>query len=384
MNLAGRRNSLGHRSLPMPAGYLIQVRASKVLTFIALWTLIGLLFAGQFHLSNAQFGIPVSWGTAIGFGLADWYVWAAWSLPILSLSRRFPLDRIGWVRNLAVHLPASALVSVGYAAVRAYIGQLQGSWTGDFRPYADLFHPLLLKTWHYNLLIYWIIVSAAHVAIYQRQLRERELRAVELEKHLATVRLQALQMQLNPHFLFNTLNSVAALMHRDVEAADRMLVRLGELLRRTLDGTGTQEVLLSEELDFLSGYLEIEKTRFGDRLSIRMEIAPETRSTLVPNLVLQPLVENAIKHGIEPRAKPGEIVIRAFAEVGQLHLEVSDNGRGPVAPSSKREGIGWANTRARLSHLYGDQQSMEIDGKPNGGFSVHIRFPMRYALSPST
>ncbi len=364
----------------MAIGKSIRVRAANGLTFVALWTLIGLLFAGQFHLSNAQFGVPVTWGTAIGFGLADWYVWAVWSLPILALSRRFPLDRGGWVRNLAVHLSASAVVSVGYAAVRAYIGQLQASWAGDYRPYADLFHPLLLKTWHYNLLIYWIILSAAHVAIYQRQLRERELRAVELEKHLANVRLQALQMQLNPHFLFNTLNSVAALMHRDVEAADRMLVRLGELLRRTLDSTGTQEVSLGEELDFLGRYLEIEKTRFGERLSIRMEIAPETRSALVPNLVLQPLVENAIKHGIEPRAKPGEIVIRALAEVGQLHLEVRDNGRGPVAASNKREGIGLANTRARLRQLYGDQQSMETDGKPNAGFSVRIRLPVRYAL----
>lgn len=361
-------------------GTTIRARAAHALTFVGLWTLIGLLFAGQFHLSNAQFGAPVTWGRAIGFGLADWYVWAAWSLPILNLSRRFPLDRGKWARNLAVHLPASLLVSVGYAAVRAYIGQLQGDWAGDFRPYgySELFHLLLLKTWHYNLLIYWIILSAAHVALYQRQLRERELKAVELEKHLANARLQALQMQLNPHFLFNTLNSVAALMHRDVEAADRMLVRLGELLRRTLESTGTQEVSLGEELDFLGRYLEIEKTRFGERLSIRMDIAPDTRSALVPNLVLQPLVENAIKHGIEPRAKPGEIILRAVAEAGTLHLEVRDNGRGPTASTSKREGIGLANTRARLVQLYGDQQSMEIDGKPNAGFCVHIRLPLRY------
>ncbi len=367
----------------MPSVNRLRDGAIRIVAFLGLWTLIGLLFAGQFHLSSAQFGAPVSWGRAIGFGLADWYVWAVWSIPVIFLSRRFPLDRGHWVMHLPVHLLASACVAVGYPAVRAYVGQLQAAWDGDPRPYYALLAPLLLKTWPLNLLLYWIILSVTHTVLYQRQLRERELRAIDLEKRLATARLQALQMQLNPHFLFNSLNSVAALMHRDVEAADQMLVRLGELLRRTLDGTGTQEVPLDEELDFLGRYLEIERTRFGDRLSMRSEIDPTARKALVPNLVLQPLVENAIKHGIEPRAARGEILLRARVESGELLLEVGDNGRGPTDRTSTREGIGLSNTRARLHQLYGDAQSLEAGAAPGGGFLVRVRLPLHFTSADS-
>lgn len=361
----------------MPSAEQTRKRVKNGAIFLGFWTLMGLLFASQFHLSNSQVGNPVSWGRALSFGLADWYVWALWSLPILRLSRRFPLEQSAWKRNVFVHLAGSAVVSVGYVAVRAYVGQWQGEWVGETRPWNELFLPLLLKTWHFNLLFYWIILSAAHVVLYQKQLREREVRAVELEKRLTDARLQALQMQLNPHFLFNTLNSVAALMHRDVEAADRMLVRLGELLRHTLDSTNTQEVPLHQELEFLERYLEIEQIRFGDRLTVRREIEDQTRVALVPNLILQPLVENAIKHGIEPRACPGEVVLKARLSGGQLLLEVSDNGRGPVKKIRQREGIGLANTRARLQQLYGDAHQMEADGQAENGFAVRIRLPFK-------
>lgn len=349
----------------------------RFLGFVALWTLIGLLFASQFHLSNAQLNSPVPWSRALGFALADWYVWAVWSVVIVRVARKFPLGRTFEWRHLALHVAASAMVSIGYVATRAWVGQWQGLWFGNERTFSQLFGPLLLKTWHFNLLIYWVILGATHAVIYRDQLRERELNAMDLEKRLATARLQALQMQLNPHFLFNTLNSIATLMHRDVDAADRMLVRLCELLRHALDGTGTQEVLLSTELTFLDRYLELEKIRFGDRLAVRREIGPESLGAMVPNLVLQPLVENAIKHGIEPRARPGEITLRAKRRENQLELEVSDNGGGMATAAPTREGIGLANTRARLRQLYGTDHHFEIVSTPGAGFLVRIRIPFR-------
>jgi sensor histidine kinase YesM len=218
---------------------------------------------------------------------------------------------------------------------------------------------------------------------YYRRFHERELRASELEKRLAEARLQALQMQLNPHFLFNTLHAISSLMHRDIDAADRMIVRLSDLLRSALENVGIQEVQLREELAFLDSYLEIEQTRFGDRLTLRREIDPETLDALVPNLVLQPLMENAIRHGIEPRAQPGLIGLRARRENGMLHLQVFDNGNGIAAPQTFEEGIGLSNTRARLQQLYGNAQRLELANSPQGGLVVSVRIPWRTATSPS-
>src|SRR5208337_4143696 len=167
---------------------------------------------------------------------------------------------------------------------------------------------------------------------YYRKYRERELRAIELEKLLAQAKLQALQMQLNPHFLFNSLHSISALMHKNVDAAERMIGRLGELLRAALDNTETQEVPLRQELQFLRRYLEIEQIRFGSRLRVEIRAAPETLEARVPNLILQPLVENAIRHGVEPHAQPGRIRLLARRQANELRLGVDDNGDG--LPSS--------------------------------------------------
>jgi LytS/YehU family sensor histidine kinase len=243
--------------------------------------------------------------------------------------------------------------------------------------FSAAFKPLLVKSWHFNLLIYWVIVSISHAFDYYRKFQDRELRSLELEKHLTEAKLQALQMQLNPHFLFNTLHGISSLMHRDVEAADRMLIRLSELLRRTLENTGTQEVPLQDELDFLKRYLEIEQTRFGDRLTVRMDIAPDTLSAQVPNLVLQPLVENAIRHGIEPHAKPGIIELRARRFPGTLELQVSDNGAGLARGQAFEEGVGLSNTRARLEQLYGKAHRFDFSNGTNGGLVVSVTIPLR-------
>jgi sensor histidine kinase YesM len=272
---------------------------------------------------------------------------------------------------------------LAYLLLRALVATWQSKLGGRPVAFFDVFEPLLVKTLPHSLLVYWAIVSLQHVAAFQERARERERRAAELEQRLTAARLQALQMQLNPHFLFNTLNAISSLMHQDVEAADRMLVRLSELLRRALDTRDRQEVPLREELAFLERYLEIEQTRFGARLTVQRSIDPRVLDAMVPNLVLQPLVENAIKHGIERQRKPGTIELGATESGGEVVLRVRDNGPGLAAeaarPNSKGHGIGVGNTRRRLEQLYGRRQELLMRDAEGGGTEVIVRLPYRAA-----
>ena len=363
----------------MPTGTATKKLWIKWSLFAGFWTLIGLSFASQFYISSYKAGSFVTWRQAVGYALGDWYVFAVLSIPVIHWARRFRFEGRAWALSLIVHLMGSILFSLSYMVLRAGLGMGQSFLGGVPVPFPEAFRPLLVKTWHFNLLIYWVIVSVGHAFDYYRRYQEREFRAAELEKHLAQAKLQALQMQLNPHFLFNTLHAISSLMHQDVEAADRMISRLSELLRTTLESTDTQEVTLREELDFLERYLEIEKTRFGKRLTVRMEIAPDTLEAQVPNLVLQPLVENAIRHGIEPHAKPGEIELRACRSEGRLLLQVRDNGAGLPSNHPPEEGVGLANTRARLQQLYGSAHRLDFTNVREGGLLVTVSLPFRLA-----
>ncbi len=356
----------------MPFRSLMQQARWRWGLSLAVWTLVGLFFAAQFYFASAQFGNPVTWRRALTSALADWYLFALLSIPVLWLARRFPLEEEAFWRNLTVHLAASGLFAVVYMVVRAWVGTFE---TAAPITFAAVFNPMVVRTFHFNVLMYWVLISLSSVLRFYRKFRERELRAAELEKRLAEARLQALQMQLNPHFLFNTLNAISVLMHKDAEAADRMLVRLSELLRLALESSETQEVPLRQELAFLSRYLEIEQTRFGGRLEVTTEVGPETLDGLVPNLVLQPIVENAIRHGIGPRAGKGRVSLSARLEDGLLRLRVQDNGGGLASPRPEREGIGLSNTRARLLHLYGREQALRFETIPEGGLAVEIEIP---------
>jgi two-component system, LytTR family, sensor kinase len=356
----------------MTIGRVIRNRWGKWLFGFGFWTLLGLSFASQFYISSAKAGQPVTWRQAVGYALGDWYVFAALSLPVMALARRFRFETGSGMRSLSAHALGSALFSLAYMVVRAWVGQWQSEAS-----FGDAFRPLLVKGWLFNLLIYWVIVAVSQAFDYYRKYQERELRTSELEKRLVQAKLQALQMQLNPHFLFNTLHSISALMHKDVEAADRMVMRLGDLLRAALENSDTQEVTLREELAFLERYLEIEQTRFGDRLKVNMEIASDTWDAQVPNLILQPLVENAIRHGIEPWSKPGCIELGARRAEDQLLLEVSDNGAGLRDSEPIEEGVGLSNTRARLRELYGDAHRFELRRSPKGGLLAQVVIPFR-------
>jgi two-component system, LytTR family, sensor kinase len=342
----------------------------RVLAAFAFWTLLGLVFASQFYFSSAQFGNPVSWSRALTHSLADWWTFAALSVPAIWIARRVPIERPRRASAAALHILASAAFSIVYTVLRGAIAV----WQSPSASFAEAFNALLFKTWHLNLLVYWVIVAVTLASSYAKKLREREVGAAELERRLTEARLQALQMQLNPHFLFNTLHAISSLMHQDVEAADRMLVKLSDLLRRALDTSDTQEVTLREELEFLRSYAEIEQIRFGERLDIEMNVARETLDALVPNLILQPLLENAIRHGIEPHARRGRIAVTASRENEVLRLEVRDNGGG-IANGQPVDGIGLSNTRSRLAQLYGARQSFGIQNADGGGVLVRVDIP---------
>ncbi|HEX2101727.1 MAG TPA: histidine kinase [Candidatus Synoicihabitans sp.] len=343
---------------------------------VAFWTLVGLAFASQFYLSSSLLGRAVSWSQATSYALADWYVWAVLSVPILMLARRVPPEAGRPWRASAIHLVAALACSLVYVVLRSWVGQIHSWLIDEPVTFAEIFRPLLFKTFPFNLLIYGVIVSVSHAIDYYRKYHERTVQTLELEKHLAEARLQALLRQLKPHFLFNTLNGIASLMHSDVDAAERMLIRLSELLRLAMNHSGRPLAPLRDELAFIDRYLEIERIRFRDRLSVRMAIDPEALEAEVPSLVLQPLVENAIRHGIEPQARAGLIELSARREGDHVRLIVRDNGAGVPAGGFTREGIGLSNTRSRLRELYGAAHHFELANDPAGGLRVELTLPV--------
>ncbi|MFM2288202.1 MAG: hypothetical protein RL684_1345 [Pseudomonadota bacterium] len=333
------------------------------------WTLVAMLLAGQAWFAGQVRGEPLAWARASAIWLVWAAVWAALTPIALRLEARFPLQRPHILAALAVHGVASAtcaLVNLALFALAApVIGatQVESTWLGTFSR-------LLGTTFLLNLPVYWLIVAATHV---ERLVRRR----LRLEAQLADARLQTLRTQLQPHFLFNALNTISVLMHEDVDAADRILLQLSALLRRSLDSTEAHEVTLGEEIGFLESYLEIEQARFGGRLSFRFLIPDGVLEARVPNLLLQPLIENALRHGLATRAGPGKVEIKADRHGDSLLLCVVDDGRG--LPPAATERVGLANTRERLRLLYADRQRFDVRNSDDGGVIAEIELPWRTA-----
>jgi two-component system, LytTR family, sensor kinase len=314
--------------------------------------------------------------------LAYWYVPASLTTVIFGLSNRFRLDTPRWPRALAAHATAALGFAVLHFSVLFGVRLLL--WpnliNASSYDWVTIAQRQFLTNMDWALMTYAAIVGLSHALAYHRESQSRALNAVQLEAQLSDAKLRTLQAELHPHFLFNTLHAISTLVHTKPELADRMISRLSDLLRLTFDRSGAKRVPLQEELEFLQKYLEIEQTRFQDRLTVRFEIDPETLDAEVPRLILQPLVENAIQHGIAPRSSPGEVQVASGREDGRLWLEVRDDGVGlnPGARARLRSGIGLANTRDRLACLYGDGHRLEFfDGGP--GLSVRIDIPFHTA-----
>jgi hypothetical protein len=349
--------------------------------WLRMWGLSALVWLGLWlvhnaSLAGAEAAAKVSWITRL-VHLGDYSVSATLALPFLFLAWRMPLDADRWRRSLVGLvglLMAFSALDVGIClGVRALLGQ----WHDAFRPYRMSF----VAIWALNTVVYGAVASVGWAIQYQREARFRERRASQLETRLAEARLDSLRTQLQPHFLFNALNAVSALVRSDPAGAERMIARLSDLLRCSLAEGGTQEVSLKQELEITERYVEIERVRFADRLTVVRNVAPDTLDAHVPSLVLQPLVENAIRHGIAYRSGPGQVEIASAREGDSLVLAVRDDGRGFTGESTqgagRGAGVGLTNTRARLEQLYGSRGSLTIARRAEGGAEVTLRIPWR-------
>jgi two-component system, LytTR family, sensor kinase len=333
------------------------------------WTVLALVFVPQQYLRNQGAPIPITWAQSTLSQLLTFWTWALLTPAVIWFGRRFPVDKRHTARHLLLYFAGAFAFAQAHMVLLTSSQMLLGFvMSGRFRSFPSM-ERLWLSYGAMNVLICLGILAASQALIYNRRYQEREL-------HLAQTQLQALRTQLHPHFLFNTLNATAELIYRDTAAAERTITQLSELLRTTLNRVNVEEVPFQEELEFMRNYVAIQQTLMQERLRVVWEVADDALDAAVPGMLLQPLVENAIRHGIGPRASGGTIWIRAAVRAEQLRLEVHDNGSG-TTPAGRSAGIGRSNTRARLSHLYGDRFSLELTPRAGGGTVATVTIPLR-------
>ncbi len=358
-------------SIPAPLLFVIATAFGISSTFQAYWL----------DALSHDHPMPHALRYLVVLNLVYWYIPALLAPVIMSFALRHPFDRAHWPRQVLVHVCAALSYSVAHTAVmmglRAVLMRYEplpkafpGWWRFSLLQYFQQLDWLLMT--------YLFLIGVAYALAYRRESEARALNTSQLETRLVEAQLQSLQRQLHPHFLFNTLNTIAGLIRTDPDGADQMIDRLGDLLRMTLHKSGIQEVPLKEELDVLQKYVEIEQTRFGSRLTVDMQVQPEVLDAQVPSLVLQPLVENAIRHGIAPNARPGWISVHAVREGDELVLQIRDSGDGlpPDRLMALNRGVGLDNTRARLEHLYRNRYQFTFSNLERG-FCVTIRIPLQ-------
>ena len=320
--------------------------------------------------------IPIHWDRLVSGHLVNWYSCAIFTPLFFWAGRRFPIDAGHWVHRLPLHLALCAICS----ALKFVV-----DW-GTMTQVLGFQQPPLSKLLTYGFIseniAFWCMAAAIHAIEFQRRAREREVLSARLQARLSEAQLSALTARLHPHFLFNTLQGISTLVHRDPQAADTMLGHLSTLLRKTLQGDPRHEVTLGEELALLEDYLAIVQTRFGDRVTITRAVPSETLSALVPYMSLQPLLENAFEHGIARRAAAGRVSIGARRVGEDLELTVRDDGYGPAA-GSVREGVGLGTTRGRLVELYGRRASLTLAGDPDGGTVATMVLPFHETRTPA-
>ena len=340
------------------------------LVYFVAWTVVALATTELQYFAQPQVGAQ-PYGRLVRLALASCWLWALFTPAILAVARRVRIDRTSWPRAVPIHLIAAAIFTFVDVAIMHEIAPLLNPSAPTLR--VPLYIMFLRQLFLYSV-CYFVIVALGHVRYYAGLSYERDLRAAQLEGQLAAARLSALQGQLRPHFLFNTLNMIAEQLHTDPDGADAMLTRLGVLLRSSFIETDRERVPLRRELELLESYVEIMQGRFRGRLTFSLDIDPTALDALVPRFIFQPLVENAIKHGVEPREEGGRVTVSARRQGESLALEVRDNGDG--LGGVIREGTGVGNTRERLHHLYGPgRQRFDLVPAPGGGTVASLLIP---------
>jgi two-component system, LytTR family, sensor kinase len=345
---------------------------------LAGWTLVGLgYFASlRYGMTPAQTGTEIQ---LLVYAVGTSWIWAALTPAVLQVTGNAGFTAGRAARSSGVY----GLAAAGFFLISGTLEWALGRSTGMIAP-GQFWRTLFTECVETRLLAFLSIVSLGWAAQYFALYRTRHLDASELEARLVRTHLQVLKMQLQPHFLFNTLNTIAELVHTDPEAADQMITRLGRLLRLSLDHASHQVVPLRQEVDFLRVYAEIEQVRFQDRLQVVWDLAPDTLDGAIPTLLLQPVLENAIRHGVTPMAGRGRIVIASRCEAEDLVLEIGDNGQGLPPGGVPREGVGLRNVRERVAQLYGRRAQFSLAPALGGGTIARLRLPFIHCDVPHT
>lgn len=367
---------------------------------LGVWAFVTLLSAASIYELYHSTGGSMSLPMILGMQSSQILTYFPLTPFVFAFAIRYPVQRDNWVRRSLLYLVGGLVFTVAHITLRGltpfayfdthlhhWVSAAWDSQTHVLRIQWSMFEQLFFRNAVDDITSTYVpIILVALAVAYYRRFRGRELRTLQLETQLTKAHLQALKSQLQPHFLFNTLHSISALMLTDVPAADKMMTRLSDLLRMSLEDNETQVTTLSRELEFVNGYLGIETIRFADRLNIVLEIAPDTLDAEVPHLLLQPLVENAVRHGISRLSSGGEIRIAASHDECDLHLRVRDNGPGlgKGHSSHPKMGVGLKATRERLETLFGDAQSIEVREPTEGGVEACVRIPFRIHTMSST
>lgn len=346
---------------------------AKRLLIFTVWALAVLVFSSQWYAYDAAHGFADPFLYYLGW---SFYLWGVLTPLALWLAWRYPIGAGTWTRAVPLHLAASLLLTTVELSIEASV-----AWSriGDQSPLTAMVGHYLRQHTQIGLLAYWLLVGAVQFYRMHDQGRKRQLRAAQLEARLAEAQMENLRAQLHPHFLFNTLQAATTLIHEDPEAAEDILMRLSELLRVSLDEMRTHEIPLAHEVEFLNHYVGIQQRRFGDRLRFEFQIDDDTLDCAVPTLILQPLVENAVRHGVGKYKDRDVVNVRAFQERDQLCLAVSNfTSSLEGAPEELlSRGVGLSNTRERLEQLYGNGQSFRLFNLEPKGVCVQVSIPRR-------
>ncbi len=374
------------RDVPEPASAPADRRENRLPSFLLIflvWLIPALLSGFDTYMQDRLNAHPPQWRWVL-FNAIDWLLYAALTPIVFRASRRFPLQRAHLARGIAVHIAGALLMCVAWASLGTLLRLIVFYGTAGFNP-ARL--PQALISWIFTTLpfgtgVYFALLGIEHALYFMAQARERETQAARLAAQLSEARLGALRMQLNPHFLFNSLNAITVLVRdQNTAAASRMLELLSDVLRQVLRSEPSHETTLRDEVEFITRYLAIEEVRFADRLRPKIEIDPAVANAAVPRFVLQPLVENALRHGIARKSTAGLLEVSARRDRADLVLSVRDDGPGLPSSAPETGGVGLANTRARLAALYGERGSLQVENAEGGGVLAVIRLPYHEARS---